>query len=162
MYSEYRVIRKMAGDILMSSGMLSQTAYIQHGTVSVYAHCVSVAIMCLLIVRKLKLRVDERALVRGALLHDYFLYDWHVPDKTHRLHGFTHPGTALRNASRDFELGDVEKDMIYCHMFPMTVTHVPRYRESVILCIADKIVATREVIQDRRSKITRLLEGFVS
>ena len=43
----------------------------------------------------LHIRCSRRELIRGALLHDYFLYDWHIPDKEnpHKLHGFYHPGT---------------------------------------------------------------------
>lgn len=161
MYSQYRMIRRIGGDIMFSQGMLSETAFIQHGTVSVYAHCIGVAMMCLFIADRLRLNVDRRSLVRGALLHDYFLYDWHDPDPSHRLHGFRHPATALRNAERDFELNDIEKNMIWCHMFPMTITHVPKYKESIILCLADKIVATREIIIDRRKKLSRLLASHL-
>ena len=53
-----------------------------------------------------------RSLVRGALLHDYFLYDWHIPDESHKWHGVTHAGDALKNARRDFELNEIEQDMI--------------------------------------------------
>ena len=51
--------------------------------------------------QKWKLNCDKGSLVRGALLHDYFLYDWHQPHKEYGLHGFTHPSTALRNAVQD-------------------------------------------------------------
>ena len=85
-------------------------------------------------------------MIRGALLHDYFLYDWHIPDKNHRLHGFIHAKKALLNASRDFKLNDIEKNMIYTHMFPMNL-RIPKYKESIILCIADKIVAIKETIK---------------
>lgn len=36
-------------------------------------------------------------------------------------------------------------------MFPMNLT-VPRYRESVILCIADKLCATRETFSTRKKR----------
>ena len=42
---------------------------IQHGKVSVYAHCVSVADTACVLAETLHLRVNERALIRGALLH---------------------------------------------------------------------------------------------
>lgn len=41
--------------------------------------------------------------------------------------------------------------MIRSHMFPMNLT-VPRYRESVILCIADKLCATRETFSTRKKR----------
>lgn len=92
------------GDILKSPGMQIAKENMQHGSVSVFEHSVCVALVCLWLVHRLHLKVNQRALVRGALLHDYFLYDWHTPDPAHRLHGFRHAGTALRNADRDFEL----------------------------------------------------------
>lgn len=148
LHYEYQLL-KYGRDILFSAGMQSEKQFLQHGTVSVFAHSVAVACLCLAIAEHLNLSVDTRALVRGALLHDYFLYDWHVPDPGHRLHGFTHARRALRNAERDFSLGDIEKDMIATHMFPLNL-RPPRYRESVILCIADKISATQEAFQGDR------------
>ena len=60
--------------------MQKEKGYIQHGRFSVYAHSFLVASLCVYIAEKLRLKLDTRSLVRGALLHDYFLYDWHTPD----------------------------------------------------------------------------------
>ena len=132
-------------DILLTSHMQSEKQYMQHGSISVFDHSVGVACLCLIIAAYLNIQVDERALVRGALLHDYFLYDWHIPDKSHRLHGFTHAGCALQNAARDFQLGCIERDMIQKHMFPLNIAP-PKYRESMIICVADKICAVCETL----------------
>ena len=132
------VVRRYGGDILGSQGMLLSQSFRQHGDVSVTLHCFFAAVVCVRLARALALRVDTRALVRGALLHDYFLYDWHDPDPSHRLHGFRHAGFALRNAGRDFSLGPIERNMIASHMFPMNLV-LPRFRESLLLCLADKI-----------------------
>lgn len=145
---------RYGGPILRSRGMQLEKTWLQHGTVSVYRHSLAVALMCLRLAHALRLGVDERALVRGALLHDYFLYDWHEKDASHRWHGFTHPKRALANARRDFAIGPIEADMIACHMFPM-VPHLPRYRESVILCVADKLCATAEVFRDRAARLRK-------
>jgi uncharacterized protein len=142
------MIRRIGGDIMFSQGMLSETAFIQHGTVSVYAHCIGVAIMCLVIADRLRMNVDRRSLVRGALLHDYFLYDWHELSLANTIHGYTHPGYALREAEKDFDLTKTERDMIIHHMFPLTL--VPPFTpEGWILMIADKICALGETIGDR-------------
>jgi len=138
--------------------MRMERRFIQHGRVSVFRHSLRVALTCLAIARALRLRVDERALARGALLHDYFLYDWHVPDPAHRWHGFIHPRLALRNAARDFELGPIERNMISSHMFPMAPP-APRFRESVILCLADKWCAMAEVARDRGERLCARLRG---
>ena len=130
-------------DILTSEHMQEEKNYMQHGSISVFDHSVNVACTCVMLSRKLPISMNERSLVRGALLHDYFLYDWHDPDPSHRLHGFHHPKTSLHNALRDFQLNDIEKDMIVKHMFPLTLIP-PKYKESILVCIADKICALGE------------------
>lgn len=139
------LVRLYGGDILASGGMEKEKLFLQHGGVTVFAHSFAVACLSLYLVRMLGLRVDRRALVRGALLHDYFLYDWHVTDPGHRFHGFSHPRRALENADRDFILGPIERDMIRRHMFPLTLTP-PKYRESVLVCVADKLCALCETV----------------
>lgn len=136
------LIRRYGSDILASEGMQKSRAFVQHGTQSIYDHSLHVTSMCIRLSRKLHIRIDERALVRGALLHDYFLYDWH--EDGHKWHGFHHAATSLKNARRDFEIGQIEADMIWCHMFPLNL-RVPRCRESWILCIADKISSVAEL-----------------
>ena len=136
------LIRRYGSDILASEGMQKSRAFVQHGTQSIYDHSLHVTSMCIRLSRKFHIRIDERALVRGALLHDYFLYDWH--EDGHKWHGFHHAATSLKNARRDFEIGQIEADMIWCHMFPLNL-RVPRCRESWILCVADKISSVAEL-----------------
>ena len=123
----------------------------QHGVVTTFAHSIRVACLAVWIADRLRLwhRVDLHSLIRAALLHDYFLYDWHTPDPAHRLHGFRHAGTALRNADRDFELNDTERDMIKKHMFPLNPAP-PRFKETAVLCLADKYCALRETVLQRK------------
>ncbi len=148
------IVRQLGGDILASGGMQREKAYRQHGNVSVYSHSLAVAVLCVMIARRLALRLNTEALVRGALLHDYFLYDWHVPDRSHRLHAFHHGDRAMANAQRDFGLNDIERNMIRAHMFPL-VPVLPRYRESLILCAADKCCAVRETAAAVRQRLRR-------
>lgn len=146
-----RLIRRYGRDILNSEGMHIEKNCLQHGQISVYEHSYMVAVLCVELAILCRIRADMRALVRGALLHDYFLYDWHEKDKSHQLHGFFHAERALKNAECDFRLTDIERNMIKAHMFPLNLV-LPRYRESVILCIADKICATRETVDGMRRK----------
>ena len=142
-YRAQGLLLKYGADILSSQGMELEKGFFQHGTVTVYDHSVAVALMCLRLAALFRLRTDTRTLVRGALLHDYFLYDWHVKVKGRPLHGFWHARLAMANAQRDFGLNPVERNMILSHMVPMNRT-LPRYRESVLLCTADKVCAARE------------------
>ena len=123
--------------------------YIQHGVTSVYRHSLAVAFYSCYLAERFQLRVRRKEMIRGALLHDYFLYDWHEKSDDHRFHGFTHPGRALRNAARDFDLTQVEKDIIQKHMFPLTPIP-PAHLESVLVCIADKVCSTYETVHRRR------------
>ena len=125
-------------------------AFIQHGTVTTYDHVIRVAHTSLAMAKKLRLRVHERELVRGALLHDYFLYDWHHWDGP--LHGPYHPKHALMNALRDFDLSKIECNIIRSHMWPLTPFHFPRSREALITCIADKVVSTKETFRGFKEK----------
>ena len=125
--------------------LLEEQNAMQHGSTSVYEHSVNVAYKSLLLAENFRLPVDKQSLVRGALLHDYFLYDWHEKNKEHSLHGFKHPYFALRNASRDFRLNDIEKNVIVRHMFPLTPIP-PKCREAWIVCMADKYCSARETM----------------
>ncbi len=119
--------------------------YIQHGTITTFDHVLSVARECFRLNRQLHLHVNERELIRSAMLHDYFLYDWH--NHGDHLHGYHHPQIAADNAARDFEeLTDKEKRAIETHMWPLTLTQVPVSRMGWLLTISDKIVSTRETL----------------
>lgn len=138
-------------DNLEKEGRLSLTkGFIQHGNVSVYEHCLAVCVCSIKIARMLRIRYDLRALIRGALLHDYFLYDWHVNDDPNRkLHGFFHPSVALENALKDYELSKKEQDIIKHNMFPLTIIP-PMCREAWLVCLADKICAGKETLLRRQ------------
>ena len=141
----FELLSRHCADILASEGMDIERRCIQHGTTSVAEHSLSVTLAGCTLAQRLRIPVNERALLRGMLLHDYFLYDWHVPDPSHRFHGFRHPGFARANAVRDFGVDRLEQNMIARHMFPLTPIP-PSSREGWILCVVDKYVATRETI----------------
>ena len=130
----------------------------QHGNVTVFEHSLSVAETSLKISKKLHIKVDEESMVRVALLHDYFLYDWH--DKDHpRLHGFRHASFAADNAMRDFGLTKKEYKAIRSHMFPLNL-RIPTSREAFILTLADKYCAASETIKTHKNR--RVMKRKVS
>lgn len=144
----HRQIREAAADILTSENFQSTKGHIQHGNMTVNQHCMNVAKYSLAISDKFHISCSRRELIRGALLHDYFLYDWHIGDarKPQNLHGFYHPGIALRNASREYDLTDREKDIIAKHMWPLTINRIPMCREAWIVTTADKWCSLLETI----------------
>ena len=70
---------------------------------------------------------------------------------------------ALRNATARFSLSEVEKDCIASHMWP-SAGQKPRFAESKIVNLADKICATAEVLhiyhlmRIRRQLLSALLQ----
>lgn len=144
---EERLIREAASDILSSENFRRTREHIQHGRVTVNAHVLSVARCSIALSERLRIPCSRRELIRGALLHDYFLYDWHIPDEAnpHRLHGFYHPGRALRNAAREYRLTERERDIIRRHMWPLTLVP-PGCREAWIVTMADKWCSLMETL----------------
>lgn len=124
----------------------SMDRYIQHGDVTCLQHCKTVSYRSYLVCKRLKL--DYRSAARGGYLHDFFLYDWHIPNSHVGLHGFTHSKISLRNAEKHFELNEVEKDIIVKHMWPLTLK-LPKYKESYIVLIVDKYSSLIEILQYR-------------
>lgn len=147
----YKLYKKYAADILRSENFKNTRNYVQHGSMSVHSHCMDVAGKSIAISKFLGIHCNERDLVRGALLHDYFLYDWHNKDRENYqfLHGFYHPGIALKNASKEYQLTPRERDIIKKHMWPLTVTP-PRCREAWIVTTADKYCSLLETLRLHR------------
>lgn len=136
--------------VCSSSRMNKSRTFYQHGKINIYVHSLRVAYICYYWVKKYHLHVDEKALIRGALLHDYFLYDWHDKEHEHkRPHGFFHPSAALCNAKQDFILTRKEENIIQRHMFPLTLIP-PGCKEAWLVCMADKVCSTRETVRERR------------
>ncbi|WP_312280985.1 HD domain-containing protein [Oscillibacter sp.] len=150
---EYKAFVESEIQRLCENSRFPQTAkYKQHGSISVFEHSIAVAYTSCRIASRLHVTVDYESLIRGALLHDYFLYDWHDKSKEHRLHAFSHPQKAVHNACEDFQLTPKEKDIILRHMFPL-IPVPPYYLESWIVCVADKICALQETLQLKEGSI---------
>ena len=147
----YREIQNNASDITRSHNFNRTKLHVQHGTMTVNSHCMNVAKYSLAFSDKLHIRCNRRDLIRGALLHDYFLYDWHDNEhkQPYKLHGFYHPGIALKNASEEYELTDREKEIIKKHMWPLTVIP-PTCREAWIVSCADKWCSLMETFHVHR------------
>lgn len=138
-------IRRISNHLCRHGSLEKTKDYIQHGHTSVFDHVHNVSRIALHLNERLHLKADPDRLVRAALLHDYFLYDWHDKGHEHlRPHGWHHPKVAAHNAHRDYGLDEREMDAIHGHMFPFTL-HWPRHREGWILTMADKISTYKEL-----------------
>lgn len=141
-----RIIAARIRELNKKGRIQASRDFVQHGTTSVYDHSIRVAYYSLMVAELLHLREHREELVRGALLHDYFLYDWHERDRSHNFHGFRHPFTALRNAKADFDLSEREQNIIIRHMFPL-IPIPPACMEGWIVCMVDKGCSIYEMIR---------------
>lgn len=127
-------------DILENKNFLSLEKCKHHG-INRLEHSMRVSFYSYCIAKKLKLNYIETA--RGGLLHDFF----HVEELTPKKQKFcfaVHPYQSLDNASNNFSLSALEKDIIINHMFPTLPHKIPKYMESWLVCFVDKAVAMYE------------------
>ena len=144
-----REMCRLGRDVLENRDMQALRTFPQHGTVSRYEHCLAVCYIALRLADKWRVRVDRRSMVRGALLHDFFMYNWNDPASMRPLHGFTHAREALCNAQKQFELNEIERDVIKSTC--SRSTSLPRYRETALVSAADKISAVLELVHSARA-----------
>lgn len=132
---------------LHDRAVCSMDDFIQHGTTTTLRHCLAVTAMSFGLARRLHLQVNFENLAVGALLHDFYLYDWHGhPRDGQPLHGFSHPNIACENALARFHVNPEVQHIIRTHMWPLTLRHMPASREAVIVCLVDKYVSTLETV----------------
>lgn len=130
----------IVSDILEDNKFLSIKKCKHHG-INRLEHSMRVSYYSYLAAKKLKLNYIETA--RGGLLHDFFIAEDLTPKKQ-KLSVVFHPYSALENASNNFALSDLEKDIIINHMFPTLPHKIPKYMESWLVSFVDKGVAIYE------------------
>lgn len=130
----------IVSDILDNEKFLKIKKCKHHG-ITRFEHSMRVAYYSYLISKKL--RLNYVAAARGGLLHDFFVPEDLSPRKQ-KLSPVFHPYEALNNACNTFEVSDMEKDIIINHMFPTLPHKVPKYMESWVVSMVDKVVAMYE------------------
>lgn len=145
-------------DILENEEFLKLKNFYHHNS-SIFEHAEIVSWISYSICKYLNL--DYSSAARGALLHDFFLYDWRNHDEPElakeKFHGIEHPKIALENSRKHFTLNKIEEDIIIKHMWPLTL-FPPLYRESFIVTFVDKYTASREFVDsfNVKSRIKKL------
>lgn len=146
-YNKTEIVRAIQhqAKLLLAEGNLHKTKeFIQHSDMTVFQHCAHVAYISCVLCVKFGIDVSWDEMIRAALLHDYFLYDWHDGPAFNFRHAFGHPTFAARNAARDYKLTEKEIQIIKRHMWPLTIVP-PTCREGWIIVLADKICTLLEV-----------------
>lgn len=128
----------------------------QHNGSNTLAHCVQVAKRSFELAEILGWDIDEKELARGAMLHDYYQYNIKEEGFSAYRHGTSHPLTAMKKAQEDFDLTDKELNIIRGHMWPLTLVHPPKSKEALLVCLADKSVATKEFARPEVRKVRKV------
>ena len=96
--------------------------------------------------------INLEVVLLGAILHDYYLYDWRKDRSKLKKHGKNHPGIAINNAIRDFDISDDVKNVIKSHMWPINIKDFPKSKEAKIVSLSDKAVTIGESLTTKKYK----------
>ena len=128
-------------DHILKNKEFNEIKNIEHHGTTRYEHSLRVSYYSYRISKLLHLDYIETA--RAGLLHDFFLNDNDRSIKDRFISTFVHPKKAVDNAIRVFGVNEKEMNIIRSHMFPINII-VPKYAESWIVSLVDKIVGTYE------------------
>lgn len=143
---------ELAAPLLSNEQVQRMDSFIQHGTTSTLDHTQRVARASLSLARALRLKVDEQDLIDAALLHDFYLYDWHDRSTSKPNHATKHPLYAAANARELLDVNPHVASIIETHMWPLPPARVPASAEAWVVCAADKWCSLVETIGDRVPK----------
>ncbi len=146
-YDEYL---KIIEPIINNEEYKKRKNYRHHKDKTVYDHCLQVSYLSYAIARKLP-KIDEKSVAIAGMLHDFYYNPWMentIKKPFFKRHGFVHAKEALENSHKHFpELMNKKIDnMILRHMFPLNIIP-PKYIESWIITISDKIVSIEVLFQ---------------
>lgn len=109
------------------------------------------------------LRLDYEDVARAGLLHDFYIDEIRncnkIKDKI-ILFSTKHPNDAVINASEHFDLSEKEINIIKSHMFPVDY-RIPKYAESWIVSLVDKVLSFGEVSKRFGYKLSYLFNLYL-
>ena len=115
-----------------------------HNKVTTYQHSLYVVSYSVKLSKYFN-NIDIDSLVKGAMLHDFFGYDWkEFKKKKLGNHAKIHPLVSVERASKYIKLDNKTKNIIEAHMWPKNILVYPKSKEAWIVCLADKVCAIRE------------------
>lgn len=138
------------GDIVDNEKVQKLDQYEQHCHTSRLQHSLNVAYYSFLVCRFLGW--DYRSAARAGIMHDLYFYDWRTTKVQGTNHAAWHPRVAYDNARKITEINEIEKDAIVKHMWPCTLVP-PKYKESYVVTLADKICATWEIFDNLTDRL---------
>lgn len=154
--SKFKEFDDIVKDILKNKEFCELDNEYHHG-ITRYGHSMRVAKLSYNIARYFNLKNYEE-MTRAALLHDFFKRE-EIKSEWLKV-AFDHPMKAYENASKYYELNEMQKNIIQSHMFPLSYV-LPRYKESWIVSLVDKTVATYEYTRYKATITTTIYIMFI-
>lgn len=155
----------IAKPILFNEEFQKRKYFKHHEHESVFEHSIKVSLIAYKLAKFFNSNISN--CIIAALLHDFYTHAWQYSEELELLdykyqenlqvkkalfkkHGFTHPYEAIINANYYFEdlINKRISDAIVKHMFPLSICtkyKFPKYKESWIVTISDKIVSMKEI-----------------
>lgn len=136
---------KLISEMLENDHYMALKEFSHHDEEDIVSYNIQVARMSYRIAKLTG--ADVVSTTRGAMLHDFFHYDWkeYKQGVFDFRHTRNHPIISYENAKEHFGVNVIEADIILKHMFPLTIAP-PKYVESYIVTLSDKVVATRNFL----------------
>ncbi len=129
-------------DHILTNEEFKKMKEIEHHGVNRFDHSLKVAYYSYKLSKFFKL--DYHKTAKAGLLHDFFLSDEGRTLKERIISTFVHPKQAVSKSLEYYRLTKKEINIIEGHMFPINF-HIPKYAESWVVNIVDKIVSIDEL-----------------
>lgn len=138
---------------ILKNEEFKKMSQIKHHNTTRMNHSLKVSYYSYVIAKSL--RLDYEDVARGGLLHDFYTEEIRncnkIKDKV-LLFSTKHPKDAVINASNNFVLSEKEVNIIKSHMFPVDY-RIPKYAESWVVSLVDKVLSFGEVSKRFSSKL---------
>lgn len=148
-------------DNIMCNENFNKIEKIKHHNTNRLDHSMKVSYYSYRIAKILKL--DYKEVARGGLLHDFYTDKisecTKIKDKI-KLFSTQHPKDAVNNATTYFNLSEKEINIIESHMFPVDY-RVPKYAESWIVSLVDKVLSFGEVSKKFSYKLSYVFNLYL-
>lgn len=154
--SKNQEFQEIVKDILNNEEFQKLDFELHHG-ISRYEHSLRVAKTTYKMAKKFHWNYTD--VTRAALLHDFF-FDSQLATYNNAQTWCKHPEFALENASKYFELDQVQKNAIVSHMFPSCKV-MPKYKESWLITCVDKGVSFYEMYRYKASLVLGVWTIFI-
>lgn len=150
-------IERYGGEVLASEEMQKSYGQTHHRWSTVGEHTIRVAVTSVMIcyaLNKLNIKVNIPAVVVGSLCHDLGILGRSEKYSSARECSREHPKDSVAVARELVgELPDKAEDIIERHMWPIGQSEAPNSLEGVVVSVADKYSAVKDVIKGGEAKL---------